>query len=98
MSKIYTKTGDKGRTGTFSGRMGQGEQLAEALGAIAELNRWWGGCRVKSPTSSPLPSIEKELKRTQTNLLTIGSGLAGSEKRLSNREIKRLELLIDRLT
>ncbi|KKU63162.1 MAG: ATP:cob(I)alamin adenosyltransferase, partial [Candidatus Amesbacteria bacterium GW2011_GWA1_47_16] len=41
---------------------------------------------------------EKELKRIQTNLLTIGSGLAGSEKRLSNREIKRLELLIDRLT
>ena len=98
MSKIYTKTGDKGRTGTFSGRMGKGEQLAEALGAIDELNSWVGVCRMQSPTSPPLPSIEKELKRIQTNLLTIGSGLAGSEKRLSNREIKRLELLIDRLT
>ena len=98
MSKIYTKTGDKGRTGTFSGRMGKGEQLAEALGAIDELNSWVGVCRMQSPTSPPLPSIEKELKRIQTNLLTIGSGLAGGGKRLSNKENKRIELFKKKLT
>ena len=93
MAKIYTKTGDRGTTGTFKGRMAKSDQLAEALGAIDEFNSWVGLCR-----NSLGGSLDSELKRIQSNLLIIGSQLAGSEKRLRNEETKRLERLIDKLT
>lgn len=92
MTKIYTKTGDRGTTGTFYGRMAKSDQPAQALGAIDELNSWIGLCR------NSRVSLDSELKNIQTNLLTIGSQLAGSEKRLKNEETKKLEKLIDRLT
>ena len=74
MNKIYTKTGDRGTTGTFRGRMAKDDQLAQALGAV------------------------DELKKIQSNLLIIGSQLAGSEKRIKSSEITHLEKLIDKLT
>lgn len=90
---IYTKKGDKGKTKTFLGEMSKGDALAEALGTIDELNSWIGGCRYE------LKVVNRELKRIQTNLLVIGSGLAGSKaQRLKGTEVKRLEKLIDKLT
>jgi cob(I)alamin adenosyltransferase len=68
--------------------MSKSDQLAIALGTIDELNSWLGICRSVSP----------ELKRMQTNLLTIGSILAGSKLKLTNYEVIRLEKLIDKLT
>lgn len=91
MSKIYTKTGDRGTTGTFRGRMAKSDQLAQALGTIDELNSWIGVCRHHAPH-------DDELKRVQNNLLTIGSQLAGSEKRIRPGETAHLEKLIDKLT
>lgn len=91
MTKIYTKTGDRGTTGTFHGRMAKSDQLAQALGTIDELNSWIGMCRHNTP-------FDEELKRMQNNLLIVGSCLAGSEKRLKDEETKRLERLIDKLT
>src|SRR3989304_10599217 len=96
--KIYTKTGDRGRTGTFYGRMGKGDQLAEAPGAIDELNSWVGTCRENSRFKIQDSVIEKELKRIQTNLLTIGSGLAGSGLKVRYQENKNLEYKIDKWT
>ena len=90
-SKIYTKTGDRGRTGTFLGRMGKDDLLAQALGTVDELNSWIGMCRNATP-------MDEELKRMQKNLLTIGSGLAGSGMKISAAETKLLERVIDRLT
>jgi cob(I)alamin adenosyltransferase len=100
MTKIYTKTGDKGRTGTMRGRVAKSDTLVEALGAIDELNSWVGYCRYQIQSSNDKFTIEvqNELKRIQNNLLVIGSGLAGSGLKLSSREIKRLERVIDRLT
>ncbi len=71
MPKIYTKTGDKGNTGTFYGRISKSDQLARALGAIDELNSAIGVCRRTT-------SLDEELRRMQKNLLTIGSSLSGS--------------------
>lgn len=107
MTKIYTKTGDKGTTGTFFGKMAKSDQLAEALGAIDELNSWIGYCRSNNSPPTPLfgkergtkgVSLESELKRIQNNLLTIGSQLAGSKKRIKSFETIHLEKLIDKLT
>lgn len=91
MPKIYTKTGDKGNTGTFYGRMSKSDRLAKALGAIDELNSAIGVCRRAT-------SVDEELKRMQKNLLTIGSSLSGSGLKISAAETRNLEKLIDKLT
>jgi len=91
MSKIYTKTGDKGTTGTFLGRVAKSELLPEVLGTIDELNSAIGLSRYKTP-------VDAELRRIQKNLLTIGSSLSGSGLKISPVETKNLEKLIDKLT
>ncbi len=111
--KIYTKKGDGGETGTFLGRMPKSDPLAEALGSVDELNSWIGVCRYQwtmdngrwamgngewTMDDGQWAILDKDLKRVQTNLMTIGSMLAGSRKEISNREIKRLENEIDRMT
>ncbi len=95
MNKIYTKTGDKGLTGTFLGRMSKADDLAEALGAIDELNSWIG----ISVFSIRYSVIGIELHNIQTNLMIINSILAGSAKhKFKNGETKKLEKIIDKLT
>lgn len=95
MGKIYTKTGDKGTTGTFLGRMSKADDLAEALGAIDELNSWIG----ISVLGIRYSVIGIELHNIQTNLMIINSILAGSKKyKFTNSETKKLERLIDKLT
>lgn len=87
LSKIYTKKGDKGETGTFNGRISKSDQLAVTLGTIDELNSWIGIC-----------GTNKELHKIQTNLMTINSILAGSKaQKFRDLETKRLEILIDKL-
>ncbi len=105
MAKIYTKTGDKGTTGTMQGRMSKGDQLAIALGTIDELNSWIGLCRSELENSKyeilrskEFLKLKEELRRIQNNLLNIGSGLAGSGKKISAGETTRLEKYIDKLT
>lgn len=107
-NKIYTKKGDKGETSTFSGKMSKSDSLAEALGTIDELNSWIGVCRMQalstksqSLISKQYPNsnfqISEELKKIQTNLMTINSILAGAEKTFSEGETGHLERLIDKL-
>ncbi len=102
MGKIYTKKGDKGRTKTISGEMGKGDQLAEVLGSIDELNSWIGYCRYqlsnsKSETLNSKQLINSNLQNVQTNLMDVASSLAGSKKKLRAGETGKLEKLIDKL-
>lgn len=96
-------------TGTFLGRMTKSDKLAQALGAIDELNSWIGLCReTVSPSSIPPLNLrggkkrgvilDVELKKIQNNLLIIGSQLAGSKKRIKSSETTHLERLIDKFT
>jgi ATP:cob(I)alamin adenosyltransferase len=97
--RIYTRKGDKGKTRTLYGEISKEDRLAEALGSIDELNSWIG--LVRSNLRGRMGDdvdLNSELKIIQTNLLTIGSSLSGSNKRLGDREVKRLEKFIDRLT
>ena len=91
VKKIYTKTGDRGTTGTFLGRVAKSDLLPEALGTIDELNSAIGACRFNT-------AVDAELRHVQKNLLTIGSSLSGSGLEISRAEIRNLEKLIDRLT
>ena len=54
--KIYTKTGDKGKTSLYSGeRVLKTDERFEALGSVDELSSWIGLCRV-------LATQQEELK------------------------------------
>ncbi len=97
--KIYTKTGDKGTTGTINGRHKKSDQLPVALGSVDELNSWMGFFRASvSMQDERFLGIDRELLEMQNNLLIIGSILAGARNKIKRQEIRNLEKLIDRYT
>lgn len=80
---IYTKTGDKGKTGTFSGkRISKSSELINAIGAIDELNSFLG-------TIGGLTEIQR-------NLFTINSILTGAKLELPKDATRKLEREIDK--
>lgn len=86
MAKIYTKTGDTGKTGLIGGkRVSKGELRIEAYGTVDELNAWVGLLRDMSD------SVERKsfLKAIQDKLFTIGAEMA-NETKLADEPIKDL--------
>lgn len=99
--KIYTKTGDKGKTSLLGGsRVSKANKKIEAYGNVDELNSWIGLLRDQEVNQKRhLLLIE-----IQDRLFTIGSHLAneGGERQFSIPEIKvsdyeRLEKAIDEM-
>lgn len=98
--KIYTKTGDNGRTSLFDGkRVSKSNPRVEAYGTIDELNSYIG-----TISTFELPEKEKEILNRINNLLfLVGTDLATVDdsklpknfKRISNAEVEFLENLID---
>lgn len=81
---VYTKTGDKGKTGTFGGgRISKSSKLIQAIGAIDELNSFLG--------------MIKGLSNIQINLFTINSMLSGAKLTLPKDAVKKLEREIDEM-
>ncbi len=81
---VYTKTGDKGKTGTFGGkRISKSSKLIQAIGAIDELNSYLG--------------IIGHLTEIQRNLFTINSILSGAKLELPKDATKKLEREIDEM-
>ncbi len=71
--KIYTKTGDKGKTSLFGGtRVSKADDRLEAYGTIDELNSHIGLVR-DTQSDEHLKTILKEI---QDRLFTIGANLA----------------------
>lgn len=81
---VYTKTGDKGKTGTFGGkRISKSSRLIQSIGAIDELNSYLG--------------IIGHLIEIQRNLFTINSILSGAKLELPKDATKKLEREIDEM-
>lgn len=81
---VYTKTGDKGKTGTFNGkRISKSSKIIQAIGAIDELNSYLG--------------VIGSLTSLQRNLFTINSILSGAKLDFSKEETKKLEKEIDKM-
>ena len=79
---VYTKTGDRGTTGTFGGkRISKSSKLINTIGAIDELNSYLG--------------IVGKLTGIQRNLFTINSILSGAKLNFSKEFTKELEKEID---
>lgn len=81
---VYTKTGDKGKTGTASGkRISKSSKIIQAIGAIDELNSYLG--------------VIGKLADIQRNLFTINSMLSGAKLELPKDAVKKLEREIDEM-
>src|SRR3989304_4599364 len=71
--RIYTKTGDDGRTGLFGGgRVNKDHVRVEAYGDVDELNAVIGSAR----SVEMMPRIDEILAPVQRDLLAIGALLA----------------------
>lgn len=81
---VYTKTGDKGKTGMASGkRVSKSSKVVQAIGAIDELNSYLG--------------VIGKLTGIQRNLFTINSMLSGAKLEIPKDAIKKLEREIDEM-
>lgn len=95
---IYTKTGDKGQTGLFSGiRVSKASLRIEAIGTVDELNSVIGLVISQIPNSKL--QITKELIKIQEDLFTIGASLANPKQKINlSKRVKEFENLIDKMT
>src|SRR5688572_6803821 len=94
LTKIYTRTGDDGTTGTADGRrIAKDSALIEAVGAMDELNSQLGLL-----LASGLPEdAAAVLLRVQDWLFNIGAEAGGSKNyRLPSHAVAELETALDR--
>lgn len=98
ITKVYTKTGDKGRTSLVDGsRVDKSSPRVKAYGDVDELNSVIG-IAISCVKDTSLRSI---LKKLQNDLFILGSDLAtpddfaGEVPRISERMIEHLEKHID---
>ncbi len=99
--KIYTRTGDDGTTGLFSGeRVAKTHLRVEAYGAVDELNSALGLARALGAQTR----VAATIIGVQQSLFTLGSDLATRATgklaipRIGAKEIAGLEGEIDRMT
>lgn len=99
--KIYTKTGDSGKTGLFGGeRVDKNNERLEAYGTIDELNSLFGVILAESlneKTNGILNKIQQTLFVIGSELATPSSVKSTIIPELKEEEIKYLEACIDEL-
>ena len=102
MANIYTKTGDKGKTGLIGGkRVWKDSPQIEACGAIDELSAYLG-VTIDLMISIDLAKKPKEstaalLKDIQHTLITIGSQLANTKLSSLQHDLTEIEKRIDKI-
>ena len=104
LNRIYTRTGDAGRTRLVTGEtVAKSDPRVEAYGEVDELNAVLGLARLETAGEAVLDPI---LARIQNDLFDLGADLAtpereaaavGSDLRIVDAQVDRLEGEIDRL-
>ena len=101
MAKIYTRTGDKGKTSLFDGtRVLKSSKRVETYGTVDELNSLLGNAIAQLKTNTT-PKLKKELEKIQHDLFEVGSALAVPHAMPVNgleTRPKDFEVLIDWMT
>jgi cob(I)alamin adenosyltransferase len=104
-SKIYTKTGDKGKTRLVGGDcVDKFNPRVEAYGTTDELNSYLGVVRCLLPESPSLLSLDPVLESIQNELFNLGSQLACEDVKVAESlppvsadSVSRLEKKIDEM-
>lgn len=105
LTKIYTKTGDKGTTSLASNiRISKNSLRIGAIGDLDELNSFLGFSAATFSQYSSLDALKEKIIRIQNELFNLGSQLAVlQEKRRTNtpiihqKDITKLENEIDEM-
>ncbi|MEI6580938.1 MAG: cob(I)yrinic acid a,c-diamide adenosyltransferase [bacterium] len=98
---LYTRKGDNGTTKTFScdQRISKSSSIAEALGALDEVNSFLGLCKVKSEKEKLiLPDstcVAQRIHDVQKNLFIIQAEVAGSKMSVTENKVKEIEKIVD---
>ncbi len=104
--KVYTGTGDGGRTSLFSGeRIAKNNIRIEAYGPVDELNSLVGGISSTFPDVDAKEKIQSQLVQIQSDLFILGAWLATTPESTTISHLtpwteeysKRLESQIDDL-
>ncbi len=98
--KIYTKTGDQGKTALFGGRrVGKDSARIDAYGTIDELNAFLGAAHVTAPRE-----IAELIASLQNELFVLGADLAtpldtknADVARIEERHVSVMEKRIDEI-
>jgi len=92
LTKIYTRTGDKGQTGLVGGRrVSKDSPRIWAIGTVDELNAAIGLARAFKPDKK----TDAILAGIQNDLFDLGAELAGAPARVQQSRIDALEKLMD---
>ena len=95
--KIYTKTGDKGSTGLYTGQRVDKDSLrVEAYGNIDEANSSLGMARAlvqKKELRALILELQKLLMRVMADVASIGDGT----NKVTGQDVTKLEAMIDEL-
>lgn len=108
MLMLYTGKGDGGTTKVYDSgkgvRMSKSSPLAEALGALDEVNSYLGQCKLHSQRANYFAG-EGELKKPvhfavlvhdlQEKLFIVQAELAGADKKIGKAQITALEKVIN---
>ena len=86
--KIYTGTGDRGKTSLFSGeRVSKAHHRIESYGDLDELNSVIGALVASLPPDNP--DLVEELEKVQSNLFDISALLATTPDSPSLKQLKQ---------
>ena len=90
MTKIYTKTGDKGETGLFSGqRVSKNDPIIEAMGTVDECSSALGVALSFLPSVAKFNPVRDQLIRIQHTLFDLGAALATPRTRAGQAKIAK---------
>ena len=100
---LYTRKGDGGTTKTFrcDQRISKSSIIAEALGALDEINSFLGLCKVKSKKEKFFVPNKIEAGQVihdiQKNLFIVQAELAGASMSIDEEKVKEVENIVDRI-
>jgi cob(I)alamin adenosyltransferase len=92
---LYTGKGDNGTTKTFGcdQRISKSSDIAEALGHVDEINSFLGVVKLEGGVVNAVGGYNYHdlLSDVQQDLFVIQAELAGADKKLEHRRVKKLE-------
>ena len=101
---LYTKKGDDGKTQIFDcdQRFSKSSAVAEALGALDEMNSFLGIVKAKSDQGQTLNpqkglTLVSILHKIQENLFIIQAEVGGADKKIFKSKISEIEKIIDQI-